>query len=153
MTASKQGLDSMVLGFSIPLSGVLFRSTLRVGRTCGTIGPGLTQAAIWRTGSSVRMVSTEMGGGEDTVIATLEQKLTKALEPTKLVVAPTYGDPNGAHVSIYVVSSAFAGQNVVKRHRTVYGAIWEELQGPIHAVDQLVTKTPEESKKWSCIFT
>jgi hypothetical protein len=26
----------------------------------------------------------------------------------------------------------------------VYKAIWEEMQGPIHAVDELICKTPEE---------
>lgn len=43
------------------------------------------------------------------------------------------------------MSEAFEGLNVVKRHKLVYGAIWEELSGPIHAVDQLVTQTPAEA--------
>lgn len=47
--------------------------------------------------------------------------------------------------SIKVVSEMFEGLNVVKRHKLVYGAIWEELSGPIHAVDQLVTQTPAEA--------
>lgn len=139
----------MVLGFvsagtlASPFAGALFRTAL--GRTCRVAAPA-RRTPIWRT-QTLRMMTTEAGGGEDTVMSTVEQKLKKALEPTKLVVEPTYGDPNGAHVSIYVVSEAFEGQNVVKRHRTVYGAIWDELQGPIHAVDQLVTKTPAEEDK------
>lgn len=47
--------------------------------------------------------------------------------------------------SIKVVSEMFEGLNVVKRHKLVYGAIWEELSGPIHAVDELVTQTPAEA--------
>lgn len=81
---------------------------------------------------------------DDTVMAGVEKKLTAALSPTELDVIPAYGDPNGSHVSIRVVSTAFDGLNMVKRHRLVYKAIWEELSGPIHAVDELVTKTPEE---------
>ncbi|OSX73176.1 hypothetical protein BU14_0371s0009 [Porphyra umbilicalis] len=89
------------------------------------------------------------GGGEagDSVVATVERKITEAINPTSLVVTPSYGDPNGSHVTINVVSEAFEGLNVVKRHKLVYGAIWEELSGPIHAVDQLVTQTPAEASK------
>lgn len=69
----------------------------------------------------------------------------QAVNPTDLTVTPSYGDPNGSHVSIKVVSEMFEGLNVVKRHKLVYGAIWEELSGPIHAVDELVTQTPAEA--------
>lgn len=87
------------------------------------------------------------GGGEggDTVVSTVERKIKEAVNPTDLTVTPSYGDPNGSHVSIKVVSEMFEGLNVVKRHKLVYGAIWEELSGPIHAVDELVTQTPAEA--------
>lgn len=55
-----------------------------------------------------------------------------------------YDDPNGSHISIEVVSSMFAGKRAVQRQQLVYKAIWEELQGPVHAVDAMVCKTPEE---------
>ncbi len=77
-------------------------------------------------------------------MGTVEKKLTAALNPKKLIVTPAYDDPNGSHVSIYVVSDIFQDLNMVKRHRIVYKAIWEELQGPIHAVDNIVAKTPAE---------
>lgn len=86
------------------------------------------------------------GEGEgDTVMATVEKKLTDAFKPHSLSVIPAYGDPNGSHVSIDVVSDAFEGMNTVKRHRMVYKVIWDELQGPIHAVDELRTRTPSEA--------
>lgn len=56
-----------------------------------------------------------------------------------------YDDPNGSHISIEVVSAKFEGKRPVQRQQLVYKAIWEELQGPVHAVDEMVCKTPEES--------
>lgn len=53
-------------------------------------------------------------------------------------------DPNGSHIALKVISSAFEGKNRVQRQQLVYKAIWEELSGPIHAVDELICKTPEE---------
>ena len=55
-----------------------------------------------------------------------------------------YDDPNGSHISIEVVSDAFEGKRPVQRQQLVYKAIWEELQGPVHAVDKMVTLTPSE---------
>jgi BolA protein len=56
-----------------------------------------------------------------------------------------YDDPNGSHISIQVVSDKFEGKRAVQRQQLVYKAIWEELQGPVHAVDSMVCKTPEEA--------
>lgn len=58
----------------------------------------------------------------------MENKISTAVKPSRLQVVPTLGDPNGAHVSIEVVSSSFEGMSSVKRHQIVYKAIWEELQ-------------------------
>lgn len=66
--------------------------------------------------------------GEDSTMATIEQKISAALSPTRLSVVPTYGDPKGSHVTITVVSDMFEGLNMVKRHKAVYKTIWEELQ-------------------------
>jgi stress-induced morphogen len=55
-----------------------------------------------------------------------------------------YDDPNGSHISIVVVSDMFEGKRPVQRQKMVYKAIWEELQGPVHAVDSMICKTPTE---------
>jgi len=55
-----------------------------------------------------------------------------------------YDDPNGSHISIEVVSPLFEGKRPVQRQQLVYKAIWEELQGPVHAVDNMICKTPSE---------
>lgn len=75
----------------------------------------------------VRMMCAT-SGAPDTVMETVKRKLSDALSPERLTVTPTYGDPNGSHVSIEVVSNAFEGLNVVKRHQAVYKVIWNELQ-------------------------
>lgn len=58
----------------------------------------------------------------------METKIRTALSPTRVQIVPTYGDPNGAHVSIEVISEKFEGVSPVKRHQAVYKAIWEELE-------------------------
>ena len=55
-----------------------------------------------------------------------------------------YDDPNGSHISIEVVSSLFEGKRPVQRQQLVYKALWEELKGPVHAVDSMICKTPDE---------
>jgi stress-induced morphogen len=55
-----------------------------------------------------------------------------------------YDDPNGSHISIKVVSEKFHGKRVVQRQQMVYKALWDELQGPVHAVDAMICKTPDE---------
>jgi BolA protein len=60
-------------------------------------------------------------------------------------LAGAYDDPNGSHISIEVVSAKFEGKRAMQRQQMVYKAIWEELQGPIHAVDSMVCKTPDEA--------
>lgn len=49
------------------------------------------------------------------------------------------------HYKARVVSEAFQGQGTLKRHRLVYGALAEEMKGPIHALT-LEVYTPQE---WS----
>ncbi|EKX54527.1 hypothetical protein GUITHDRAFT_100004 [Guillardia theta CCMP2712] len=82
---------------------------------------------------------------EDTVMSTIEKKITSELKPVKLEVIPAYGDPNGSHVTINVVSQAFEGKRAVQRQQMVYKVIWEEMQGAIHAVDQMKCQTPAEA--------
>ena len=55
-----------------------------------------------------------------------------------------YDDPNGSHISIEVTSDKFEGKRPVQRQQLVYKALWEEPQGPLHAVDSMICKTPAE---------
>jgi hypothetical protein len=43
-----------------------------------------------------------------------------ALKPVKLEVIPAYGDPNGSHITILVVSEAFEGKRALQRQQMVY---------------------------------
>ena len=72
-------------------------------------------------------------------------KIKEALSPEELIVTSAHDDPNGSHIAVKVVSTIFEGKNRVQRQQLVYKAIWDEMQGPIHAVDQLICKTPEEN--------
>jgi stress-induced morphogen len=72
-------------------------------------------------------------------------KIAKALETENVKVQGAFDDPNGSHVSIEVVSSKFEGKRAVQRQQMVYKALWEELQGAVHAVDSMVCKTPDEA--------
>lgn len=79
------------------------------------------------------------------VVDVCTQKIKDALDTSEVKVTGAYDDPNGSHVSIEVVSSKFEGKRAVQRQQLVYKAIWEELQGPVHAVDSMVCKTPDEA--------
>jgi acid stress-induced BolA-like protein IbaG/YrbA len=51
----------------------------------------------------------------------------------------------GGHYTIAVVSTVFAGKSMLENQRLVLGAIKHLLAGaapPVHAVDQLTTRTP-----------
>jgi len=88
------------------------------------------------------MSTTE--GDETSIVDTCKEKIVKALETDDVKVTGAYDDPNGSHISIEVVSPMFEGKRAVQRQKLVYKAIWEELQGPVHAVDAMICKTPEE---------
>mmetsp|Transcript_18402 Transcript_18402/g.22842 ORF Transcript_18402/g.22842 Transcript_18402/m.22842 type:complete len:136 (+) Transcript_18402:84-491(+) len=89
--------------------------------------------------------SGSTGDEEDTtVVMTCREKIMTALETEDVVVTGAYDDPNGSHISIQVTSPLFEGKRPVQRQQLVYKAIWEELQGAVHAVDSMVCKTPSE---------
>ena len=79
-----------------------------------------------------------------TVVMTCREKIMAALETEDVVVTGAYDDPNGSHISIQVTSELFEGKRPVQRQQLVYKAIWEELQGAVHAVDSMICKTPSE---------
>jgi len=60
------------------------------------------------------------------------------------VIKGAHDDPNGSHISIEVVSTMFEGKRLMQRQQMVYKAIWDEMQGPVHAVDSMVCKAPSE---------
>mmetsp|Transcript_20733 Transcript_20733/g.50699 ORF Transcript_20733/g.50699 Transcript_20733/m.50699 type:complete len:152 (-) Transcript_20733:186-641(-) len=148
----------MAVAFGAAVGGAVwgargFRAAACVidGRRAVTSVPTAFMTAGWRPTFVHRWpgrtgMASATGGpeGEDTVVAGAKRKLMEEFKPTKLDVIPAYDDPNGSHVAIRVTSEAFEGKNTVQRHRMVYKTLWEELQGPIHAVDELITKTPAE---------
>ena len=82
-----------------------------------------------------------------TVVDTCKTKISAALSPLELEVQGAYDDPNGSHISIYCVSDAFEGKRSMQRQQMVFKAIWDEMQGPVHAVDRMILKTPAELEK------
>lgn len=54
----------------------------------------------------------------------------------------------GGHFAIEVVSAEFEGKNTIQKHRRVMGCIKHLMAGPhapVHAIDQLIARTPEAS--------
>jgi stress-induced morphogen len=69
-------------------------------------------------------------------------QVTAALgEGTQVVAEDMTGTLD--HWRAVVISPAFEGKLSIKRHRLVYGALEEEMRGPIHALT-LETYTPAE---------
>lgn len=69
----------------------------------------------------------------------IEQKLQRALQATRVEVqddsaAHAGHGASGAHVDLVVESAAFVGKSRVARHRLVYEALKDEMQGDIHAL-------------------
>jgi BolA protein len=83
-------------------------------------------------------------GANNPAVDAARAKIQERLGCVELDLTATFDDPNGAHVAIRAVSARFEGLSRVKRQQLVYSAIWEEMQGPIHAVDSMVCKAPGE---------
>lgn len=66
----------------------------------------------------------------------------QALEPLKLDIVDDSGGEE-SKLTISIVSKSFEGMMSLKRHRSVYGLMADEMK-IVHAVT-LVTKTPEEA--------
>lgn len=84
---------------------------------------------------------------------TTQQKLEQALQqlqPIQLQItddshlhAGHAGNTGGGHFTVFIVSEAFTGLSLVKRHRLVYDAAAELLPSAIHALS-IQAKTPDE---------
>ncbi|MDD2883946.1 MAG: BolA family transcriptional regulator [Dechloromonas sp.] len=83
-------------------------------------------------------------------LAELRQRLT-ALSPLSLQIddeshrhAGHAGARDGGHFKLEIVSTAFAGQNTMARHRLVYDAAGDLMRGRIHALS-IRARTPDEA--------
>lgn len=78
----------------------------------------------------------------------IENALTQLLTPVVLEVVNESSQHNvppdsETHFKVVIVSEQFVGRRKVARHQQVYGAVSEQLAGPVHAL-ALHTYTPEE---------
>jgi BolA protein len=82
----------------------------------------------------------------------LRTRLTEALEPTRLEIidqSAAHAGHEGAkggggHYVVTIVSAAFAGLPLLKRHRLVYAAVGEAMKDEIHALS-IRAYAPDES--------
>jgi BolA protein len=83
----------------------------------------------------------------------IRRKLTLALSPQSLEIideSARHAGHAGAspagetHFRVEIVAAAFAGLSRIDRQRLVYGALAEELAGPVHALG-LTTRAPDEA--------
>ena len=86
---------------------------------------------------------------------TIDQKLSQALDPVKLVIKDQSslhkghaGAPDGgeSHFDLLIVSRFFEGKTRVFRQKLVFNILSDELKNRIHALS-LKTLTPEEYEK------
>lgn len=90
-------------------------------------------------------MSTETG---QPVQASIQQALQEAFEPTHVeIVNESYKHnvPKGSesHFKVFIVSDAFEGVPLLKRHRMVNEALASQLEGPVHALS-IKAKTPAQ---------
>ena len=83
----------------------------------------------------------------------IETKIKTALVPSHLDVineSHMHNVPPGSesHFKLVIVSGAFEGKPLVRRHQTVHGILSEELAGPIHALS-MDTLTEQEWERRS----
>lgn len=73
----------------------------------------------------------------------IRRKLEAAFAPTHLEIADDSDRHRGhaghreggeSHFTVVIAAEAFAGQSRVQRQRMVYGALADELAGPVHAL-------------------
>jgi len=88
-----------------------------------------------------------MSGADRTVVGKATDLITEALSPTDVKIEGAYDDPNGSHITVYVVSEEFEGKRSLARQQLVNKALWDLLAGnnaPVHAIDTMVLKAPSE---------
>ena len=73
----------------------------------------------------------------------LREKIEAGVDGAQVVVEDLTGKAD--HFAVTVISDAFDGQSRIARHRMVYAALGDAMQGAIHAL-QLSTHTPTERR-------
>ena len=84
----------------------------------------------------------------------IRDRLTAALSPTQIEIEDQSAahaghegaKSGGGHYQLTIVSEAFAGQSLIKRHRLIYGALGDAMESEIHAIS-IRAFTPEEANK------
>jgi BolA protein len=75
-------------------------------------------------------------------VARLRERLTAALAPEQIDIvdeSAAHAGHEGArggggHFAVTIVSPAFAGKGLLERHRMVYAAVGDMMQGEVHAL-------------------
>jgi acid stress-induced BolA-like protein IbaG/YrbA len=86
-------------------------------------------------------MSTHLTTFEGSVTDAIRDAITASVSDAAVEVSG-----GGGHYTIAVVSAQFEGKSMLESQRLVYSAIAHLMKGenaPVHAVDRLVTKTPE----------
>ncbi len=85
-------------------------------------------------------------------VAQIEERLRAGLAPVRLEILDESAkhaghagarESGGGHFDVTIVSTQFAGKNLVARHRLVYEALGEVLRKEIHALS-IHALTPDE---------
>lgn len=82
----------------------------------------------------------------------IRERLTKAFSPQELEIVDEShkhighaGARGGGHFAVTIVADAFRDKNLVQRHRMVYEALGDAMQGEIHALS-IKAYSPDEPK-------
>jgi acid stress-induced BolA-like protein IbaG/YrbA len=153
----KMGMRSVALFLVLLLPNNYYSAIMSV-QSFTAVVVRRTVAAHHRGGLNIlnnnRVVSSHVGSklflsssAETSIVETCRTKISTALNTSNVIVRGAFDDPNGSHIAIEVISSMFEGKRPVQRQQLVYKALWEELQGPVHAVDSMICKTPNEAEK------
>ncbi|HKQ34731.1 MAG TPA: BolA family protein [Nitrospiraceae bacterium] len=96
---------------------------------------------LWALGWSI-LIMGEIGGGMITPDA-LTEYLRRTIPDATVTVSDRTGTMN--HLKVVVISAAFAGKNLLDRHRLVYQALDGPMKdGRIHALE-ITAKTTDET--------
>jgi BolA protein len=87
----------------------------------------------------------------DDRLSTLRARLTTALNPTDIEIIDESARhtghagaaSGGGHYILHIVSDAFAGKNLIQRHRLVYDAVGDMMHSEIHALS-IQARSPDE---------
>jgi stress-induced morphogen len=104
------------------------------------------QSRVLSTALASSSISSSPGTPQ-TVVSRCTDKIKSALQTDRVIVKASSDDPNGSHITVECISEEFEGKTTLQRQRLVYKAIWDEMQGDVHAVDSIVAKAPSEVAK------